>query len=177
MRLGICCLTAAIVWAGVAWGDEIVFGDGTSVFGEIFRETDYYVYYVDPVKDCCCTVSKKEVKQVKHALEPMVDLKAFLKRAEKKISFREKADLETVLAAIEKFGRDKPKRGVKIVVNADLDAPELIVDPFPEEDQIKPAAKKPKETPQKQESKPPEKKPAEAAPDKAPAEEGAAEGD
>jgi hypothetical protein len=149
LRLAVCAVGLGLLWS--AYGDEFTLTDGTKVAAEIYRETATEILYIDPAKDCCCAVPIKQVKEVKHALEPVVDIKAFLARSAKKISAQQKADLEKYLELLREHRKLK---NTKVVVHDNEDAPELVVDPFPEEDQAPAKDKKePKQKPNKSDKK------------------------
>ena len=147
--LGFCALAAA---AASAHADEIVFKDGTTVRCEIYRETEDYVHYIDPAKDMCCGASKRIIQEVRHEDEPVVDVEAFLERKAEALATEQAEELRSALArraagakekkapaAIEEKGEGKLRFrplsvGVEVVGDPGSDTPELIVDPFPEED-------------------------------------------
>lgn len=154
MRACTVCIAAAAVLIGAARADEIVFKDETAVRCEIYRETEDYVHYIDPAKDMCCGASKLIIKEVRHEDEPVVDVEAFLKRKAEELAAEEAEELRALVAqraaAAEKKpeekpnATDKPKEGkltfrpmtlgVEVVGDPNSNTPELIVDPFPEED-------------------------------------------
>lgn len=160
LRWAVCVVSLGLFCCACA--DEITLADGSKVTAEIYRESATEILYIDPAKDCCCSVPAKQVKEVKHALEPVVDIKAFLARSAKKISRQQKADLEKYL---EILAEHRKLKNTKVVVHDNEDAPELVVDPFPDEDKKDPQQKKP-------EPKKNKKPAADEADDNPPAEEG-----
>jgi len=147
--LGLCAFAAA---AAAAHADEIVFKDGTTVRCEIYRETEDYVHYIDPAKDMCCGASKRIIQEVRREDEPVVDVEAFLERKAEALAAEQAEELRSAIArraaeakekkvpaATEEKNEGKLKFrplsvGVEIVGDPGSDTPELIVDPFPEED-------------------------------------------
>jgi hypothetical protein len=135
--------------------DEIVFKKefgGGKVKCEIYKEEDDYIHYIDIKRKMACGCSKEIVEKIVREKKDLIDVEEFfLKKAKEakdekarqkaaKIAaeLRKKREAEEKEAGKEKkVGklRMRPASTVKILPSKDTGSNELLVDPFPEEDQ------------------------------------------
>ncbi len=158
----------ALALASSVRADEIVFKKefgGGKVKCQIYKEEDGYIHYIDVDRKMDCGAAREIVEKITKSKKPLLDVEAFfLKRAKeaKGEKAREKAakiaeELRKAREAAEKAAKTKKvgklkmrpateKAGLKVLRSKDTGSNELLVDPFPEEDDA------PEKTP------PPEKK-------------------
>jgi len=150
MRAGV-ILWAAGVAAVLAAGlraDELVLPDGTRIRCQIYKETLEKVYWVNPEKQTCEVTARTAIQELKREDKPVVDLKEFLEKQRPKLTAQEIADLEAAIGSgsktpppgtkVSKTTMRPMASGVVVPRTTSKTAPELVVDPFPEEGNVKP---------------------------------------
>ncbi len=147
-----------------ARGDEILLKEefgGEKIKCEIYKETDDYIYYIDVKKKMDCGCSKDIVAKVTRVKKPLIDVEAFfVKKAKESKDKRAREKAEGLAAELRKkrlaeeaknkkkvdetegkrIGKClvKPtteKTGIKVLRTQDTGSNELLVDPFPDEDE------------------------------------------
>lgn len=165
MRRLLIALAATGLLAAAASADEIIFkqdyGDGKSVKCQIYKEDADYIHYIDVQKDQDAGCARSIVEKIVYSDEKLVDVKAFFERkaaeakdqaaaeaartkaeeVRKAEEARAAAEKQAAEAAKGKSGKLKMRSmsdGVKVTGSGAQGAVELVVDPFPEEDQTPP---------------------------------------
>ncbi len=143
-RIFLAILTCCFPATGNA--DVLTLNDGAEISCEIYKETKSHIYLVVAGATKCRILKRDNVRTIKYQDKDVVNLTKFLETNRKNLSMDE---IEDMGVAIEKRSKKKilvaeepprkrrtnirtMKDGVKV-----LDTTELMVDPFPEEDQKK----------------------------------------
>lgn len=156
----------ALAFSLAARADEIVFKKefgGGKVKCQIYKEEDGYIHYIDVDRKMDCGASREIVEKITKSKKPLLDVEAFFlkrakeakgekaraKAAEIAAELRKAREAAAAAAKTKKVGklRMRPateKAGLTILRSKDTGSNEILVDPFPEEDDAPKKADPPK---------------------------------